>query len=60
VPAQPGEIIVIMGSDVISLLAIQIAKLYSPAAIVLWPSSGAPGSSPGARRNPTLQPVVKI
>jgi len=31
---SPERFIVIMGSDVISLLAIQIAKLYSPAAIV--------------------------
>ncbi len=31
---RPGDVIVVMGSNAISLLAVQVARLYSPAAIV--------------------------
>ena len=31
---QPGDVIVVMGSDALSLLAVQLARLYSPSALV--------------------------
>jgi threonine dehydrogenase-like Zn-dependent dehydrogenase len=34
VQPRPGDVIVVMGSDASSLLAVQIARLYSPATIV--------------------------